>query len=232
MLSKYSWVVPLKDKRGISIVNAFQKIWVDEGGEFHKKFFKRFLKINKIEMYSTCNEGKSVVAERFIRTLKNKIFKDMTAVSKNVCFYVLGNIVDKCNNTVHRSIKMKPTDVTFDSYAEYNEDANVTKPKFKVGDHVKISKYKSIFSKGYTQNWSEDVFVVSKIKDTVRSTYVISDLNGEPITGNFYEKELQKTSQEKFRIEKVLKRKGDKLYVKWKGYDNSFNSWIDKKDLV
>ena len=103
---------------------------------------------------------------------------------------------------------------------------------FKVGDHFRISKYKTIFAKGYTQNWSEKVFIISKIKNTVPQTYVIIDLNGEPITGSFYEKELQKTSQEKFRIEKVLKRKGDKLYVKWKGYDNRFNSWIDKKDLI
>ena len=155
----------------------------------------------------------------------------MTAVSKNVYFDVLDDIVNKYNNTVHRSIEMKPIDVTSDSYTEYNEDSHVTKPKFKVGDCVRISKYKNIFAKGYTQNWSEEVFVVSKIKDTVPWTYVISDLNSEKIAGSFYEKELQKTSQEKFRIEKVLKRKGDKLYVKWKGYNNSFNSWIDKKDL-
>ena len=109
------------------------------------------------------------------------------------------------------------------------KDSNVTKPKFNVGDHVRISKYESNFAKGYSQNWSEEIFVVSKIKDTVSWTYVISDLNGEKIAGNFYEKELQKTSQEKSRIKKVLKRKGDKLYVKWKGYDNSFNSWINKK---
>ena len=109
---------------------------------------------------------------------------------------------------------------------------NEKEPKFKVGDHVRISKYKNIFAKGYTQNWSEEVFVVSEIKNTIPWTYVISDLNGEPIIGCFYEKELQKTSQEKFRIEKVLKRKGDKLYVKWKGYDDSFNSWSDKKDLI
>ena len=146
-------------------------------------------------MYSTYNEGKSVVAERFIRTLKNKLFKHMTAVSKSVYFDVLDDIVNKYNNTVHRTIKMKPIDVTSDSYAEYNEDSNVTKPKFKVGDHVRISKYKNIFAKGYTQNWSEEIFVVSKIKNTVPWTYVISDLNGEPITGSFYEKELQKTSQ-------------------------------------
>ena len=118
-------------------------------------------------MCSTYNEGKSVVAERFIRTLKNKIFKHMTAVSKNVYFDVLDDIVNKYNNTVHRTIKMKPIDVTSDSYAEYNEDSNVTKPKFKVGDHVRISKYKNIFAKGYTRNWSEEVFVVSKIENTI-----------------------------------------------------------------
>ena len=126
---------------------------------------------------------------------------------------------------------MKPIDVTPDSYAEYNEDSNKKDPKFKVGDHVRISKYKNIFAKGYTPNWSEEVFVVSKIKNAVPWTFAINDLNGEPITESFYEKELQKNSQEKFRIEKMLKRKGNKLYVKWKGYDNSFNSWINEKDL-
>ena len=117
-------------------------------------------------MYSTYNEGKSVVAERFIRTLKNKIFKHMTAVSKNVYFDVLDDIVNKYNNTVHRTIKMKPIDVTSDSYAEYNEDSNEKDPKFKVGDRVRISKYKNIFAKGYTQNWSE-VFIISKIRNAV-----------------------------------------------------------------
>ena len=97
---------------------------------------------------------------------------------------------------------------------------------------MRISKYKNIFAKGYTLNWSEDVSVVSKIKNKVSWIYVINDLNGEEITGTFYEKELQKTNQKEFRIEKVIKRKGDNLYVKWKGYDNSFNSWINKKDLV
>ena len=126
-------------------------------------------------MYLTYNEGKSLAAERFIRTSKSKIFKHMTAASKNVYFDVLDNIVNKYNNTVHRTIKMKPIDVTSDSYAEYNEDFNKKDPKFKVGDHVRISKYKNIFAKGYTQNWSEKVFVVSKIKDTIPWTYVISD---------------------------------------------------------
>ena len=127
---------------------------------------------------------------------------------------------------------MKPIDVTDDSYAEYNEDFNKKDPKFKVGDNVRISKYKNIFAKGYTPNWSEEVFVINKIENTVPWTYVINNLNGEEIIGSFYEKELQKTNQKEFIIEKVLKRKDDKLYVKWKGYDNYFNCWINKKDLV
>ena len=180
-------------------------------------------------MYSIHNEGKSVIAERFIRTLKNKIFKHMTAISKNVYFDVLDDIVNKYKNTIHRTIKMKPVDVKDNTYVDSKKEVNDKDSKFKVGDHVRISKYKNIFAKGYTPNWSEEIFVVNKIKNTVPSTYVINDLNGEEITGIFYEKELQKTNQKEFRIEKVIKRKDDKLYVKWKGYNNSFNSWIDKK---
>ena len=144
---------------------------------------------------------------------------------------MLNDIVNKYNNTVHRTVKVEPIDVTNDSYAEYNENSNKKDPKFKIGDRARISKYKNIFAKGYAPNWSEEVFVVSKIKNTVPWTCVVSDLNGEKTIGSFYEKEFQKTSQEKFRIEKVLKRKGNKFYVRWKGYDNSFNSWINKKDL-
>ena len=123
---------------------------------------------------------------------------------------------------------MKPIDVTYDSYAEYNVDSNEKDPKFKIGDHVRISKYKNILAKGYTPNWSEEVFVISKIKNTVPCTYVISDLKGEEIVGTFYEKELQKTNQKKFRIENVIKRKENMLFVKWKGYDSSFITWILK----
>ena len=229
----------------MSIVNAFRsildrskrkpkekKIWVDQGSEFYNSYFKKWLKDNDINMYSTYNEEKSVVAERFIRTLKNKIYKCMTATSKNVYVDVLDDIVDEYNNTHHKTIEMKPVDVESDSFAEYNEKSNEKDPKFKVGDHVRISKFKNVFAKGYSPNWSEEIFIVKKIKNTVPWTYVISDLNGEEIVGSFYKKELQKTNQKEFRIEKVIKRKGNKLYVKWKGYNNSFNSWIDKKDLI
>ena len=197
LFSKYAGVVPLKDKRGITIVNGFQliiskgrkpnKTWVDQSGELYNKLFKRFLKITNIEMYSTYkyNEGKFVAAERFFWKLKDEIFQHMTAISN---FDLWDDIVNKYNNTVHRTIKMKLIDVTSDSYGKYNEDSNVPQPKFKFGDHVRISKYKNIFAKGYTQNLTEEIFFGSKIKNTVLSTYVISDLNGEPIAGSFYEK--------------------------------------------
>ena len=123
---------------------------------------------------------------------------------------------------------MKPIDVKDNTYIDFGKEVNDNDPKFKVGDHVRISKYKNIFAKGY----AEEVFVIKKIKSTVPWTYVINYLNGEEIIGTFYEKELQKIDQQEFRIEKVIKKKGDKLYVKWKGYDNSFNSWIDRKNLV
>ena len=177
-------------------------------------------------MYSTYNEGKSVVAERFIRTLKTKIYKYMPLGSENVYIDKLDDIVGEHNNTYHRTIKMKPVDVWNKAYIDFKK-GNKT-----YIDHVRISKYKNIFAKGYTPNWSEAVFVIKKFRNTVPWTYIINDLKCEEIIGTFYKKELQKTNQKEFRIEKVIKSKGDKLYVKWKGYGNSCNSWIDKKDLV
>ena len=145
---------------------------------------------------------------------------------------MLDDIAEKYNNKVYRTIKMKPTDVTSDSYSEYNEDTIIKHRKFKVGDHVRISKCKNIFVKGYTSNCSEEIFTISRIENTVPWAYFVSCVNGEKIVGTFYEKELKKTNQKEFRLEKVIQKRGDKLFVKWKGYDNSFNSCIDKKDIV
>ena len=127
---------------------------------------------------------------------------------------------------------MKLVDVKDNTYIDFKKIVNDKNPKSKVGDHVRISKCKNIFAKGYTPNSSEEVFVIKKVKNTVPWTYVINDLKGEEIIGTFYEKELKKTNQNEFRIEKAIKRKGDKLYVKWKGYHSSSSSWIDKKDLA
>ena len=158
IFSKYAWVVPLKDKKGINIVNAFQiilkesnrkpnKIWVDKGSEFYNNSFKKWSQDN-IFMYSTNNEGKFVIAERFIKTLKNKTYKYMTSISKNVYIDKLDDIVKNYNNTCHKSIKMKPVDVKDNTYIGFKKEVNDKNPKFKVGDHIRISKYKNIFAKG------------------------------------------------------------------------------------
>ena len=225
IFSKYARVVPLKDKKGISIVKTFQiilkqsnkktnKIWVDKGSEFYNAYFKKWLRDNDIVMYSTHNEGKPVIVERFIKTLKSKIYKYMTSISENVYIDKLDDIVDEYNNTYHTTIKMKPIDVKDNTHINTSKEINNKDPKFKVGGHVRISKYKNIFAKGYMPNWSEEVFIIKKVKNTIPWTYVINDLNGEEIIGSFYEKELQKTNQKEFRIEKVIRRKENKLYVK------------------
>ena len=159
IFSKYAWVVPLKDKKGISIAKAFQiilkqsnrkqnKIWVDKGSEFYNACFKKCLRDSNIVMYSTHNEGKSVVAERFIRTLKSKMYKYMTSISKNVYIDKLDDIVDEYNNTYHTTIKMKPADVKDNTYINADKEINNKDPKFKVGDHVRISKFKTFLLKG------------------------------------------------------------------------------------
>ena len=235
-------------KKGISIANAFQKvldksgrkpkkIWVDKGSGFYNSSFKKWLKDNDINMCSIHNEGKSDVAERFIRTLQTKIYKYMTSISKTVFIDKLDDIVNKYNNIYHRTIKMKLVDVKDNTYIDSTElqsskEVNNKDPKFKAGDHAKISKYKNIFAKGYTPNWSEEVFVIKKVRNTVPWAYFINDLNSDEIIESFYEKELQKANQQEFKIEKTIKKKFDKLCVKSKAYNSSFNSWIDKKDLI
>ena len=172
VFSKHVWVIPLKDKKGVSIVNAFQqilkelgkkpnKIWVDKGSEFYYNSFKKWLGNNDIEMYSIHNEGKSVAAERFIGTLKNKIYKYMTSISKNVYIDKLDDIVDEYNN--NRSIKMKPVDVKDDKYIDFEKDVNKD-PKFKVGDYVRISNIKIFLLKDTCQISRKKFLLVVKLK--------------------------------------------------------------------
>ena len=143
-------------------------------------------------MYSTYNESKSVVAERFIRTLKNKLYKHMTATGKKVYYDLLDDVANKYNNTWHNSVKMKPIDVKVDKRV-YIDEHNKKSARFNVGDRVRISKFKNIFAKVYTPNWSKGIFIIDKINDTIPYTYNIKDLNDEEIIGGFYDKELQKT---------------------------------------
>ena len=178
IFSKYAWFIPLKDKKGVTIACAFQKfldksnrkpnkISVDKGSEFYNSSFKKWLNDNDIDIYSIHNEGKSVAAERFIRTLKTKIYKHMISTSKNVYIDKLDDLVDEYNSTYHRAIKIKPVDVKDNAYIDSSKEVNNKDRKFKVSDHIKNSKYKNISVKAYTPNWSEEVFVIKKVKKTV-----------------------------------------------------------------
>ena len=223
VFSKYGWIVSLKDKKTESVSSAFDKIfkkaerkpemlWTDKGSEFVSKHFKEFLKKNKIELYYTENEEKSSVVESWNKTMKNRMWKMFSANNNTVYWDKLDKLVDGYNNTKHSSIEMTPIEAS----KKENEEkvfANLygdliylkpKKPKFSIGDKVRISKYKRrVFYKGYTPNWTEEIFVVDKILLTKPVTYKIVDLLGEEIEGSFYEKELQKAKQQTFRIEKL-----------------------------
>ena len=228
IFSKYGWLIPLKDKTDKSVASALktifkewkpEKMWVDKGKEFYNKDVK-----DLIELYSTESEEKSSVVERWIRTMKEKIWKYFSANSTNVYIEALPDLVREYNNTRHSSIKMTPVKaskkenelrVWRNLYPEHLEIHDI-KPKFSVGDKLRISKKKKTFEKGYTTRWTEEIFTIVEVKHTSPVTYKIADLNGEEITGTFYKPELQKTSQELFRIEKVIKRGKNKYLVKWK----------------
>ena len=149
----------------------------------------------------------------------------MTSISKNVYIDKLGDVVNEYNNAYHRTIRMKPLDVKDNTYIDSMELHSNEDPNLEVGDHVGILRYKNIFANGCTPNWSEETFVIKKVKNSIPWTNVINDLNGTEIFGTFFEKELQKTNQREFRTKKVIKKKGDKLFIKWKGCDSSFNRY-------
>jgi hypothetical protein len=251
VFSKYGWMRPLKHKTGEEVAAAFRDIfdsqtngvmrkpdmlWVDDGKEFYNKHVKPL-----VQIYSTQNFEKSCVAERWVRTMKGIMFKFFTANNTRRYIDVLQDLVLHYNQTKHSSIKMTPTMasdpknkhiVYSNLYDDMIHDSSKPKQKFSVGDHVRITKKHGVFDKSYLPLWTEELFEISAIQYTIPITYKIKDMNGEEIKGTFYEQELQKSSQEVFRIEKVLKTKGNKLFVKWLGYSDDFNSWVDKGDVV
>ena len=266
VFSKYGWAIPLKTKTGVEVTRAFanlwqkqkpppQKLWTDKGKEFYNKPMKDLLKKHHVQIYSTENEEKSSVVERWNRTIKRIMWKYFTANNTSEYIKVLPDIIHKYNNTYHRSIKCSPTiarepssyqhvfNSLFDSDEKRSTSSSsssassiVKPPKFKVGDRVRIVKKKNIFEKGFTPNWTEELFTISAVKRTQPVTYTLADTKGESIQGTFYEQELQKTKQEIYRIEKVVKKRKrndgtQEVYVKWKGYNNNFNSWIPIEDL-
>ena len=251
LFSKYGWIVPLKTKTGLEVAKAFESLlvknkpkmlWVDKGKEYYNKNVLDLLAKDKIKVYSTENEEKSAVCERWNRTIKDKMYKRFTMQNNTVYVDILPKILASYNNSRHRSIGMTPIQarkpenygkVYFNLYGDLARDNKKNdKPAFVIGDRVRISKYKRVtFDKGYTPNWTEEVFIIDEIRFTNPITYKIKDLNGEVIKGTFYREELQKTDQEVYRIEKIIRKSKGKALVKWKGYPDEFNSWVPAGDL-
>lgn len=244
IFSKYGWIKPLKQKTGVAVANAFEnifsegrkpeKLWVDKGTEFYNKHVKGL----GVELYSTENEEKSCVIERWNRTMKEKMFKYFSANSTRRYINVLSDMVDNYNSTKHSSTRMTPIEAskkTNENIVWFRLNGKVNteliKPKLSIGDRVRITKIKKTFEKGYTPRWTEEVFTISQVQYTYPPTYKITDESGEEIQGTFYEQELQKTNQQIFRIEKVIRKRGNKSLVKWLGYPESMNSWVDNKSI-
>ena len=244
IFSKYGWVIPLKNKKGETVAEALknifeerkpEKLWTDKGTEFYNKNVKKL-----IEIYSTENEEKSSIVERWIRTMKEKMWKYFTDNNTYTYIDVLPDLVEDYNNTVHSSTKLTPVEaskkkneltVWRNLYPDRLKIHDLT-PKFSVGDKVRITKKKKVFEKGYTTRWREEIFKIMEIQNTNPITYKLEDLNEKEIKGTFYEPELQKTKQQVFRIEKVLKKGKNKSLVRWKGYDETFDSLVDNEDLI
>ena len=248
IFSKFAWVIPLKDKKGITIKNALEKIfkqrkpkflWTDNGKEFYNKQVQDLLNENNIKLYSTNNsEIKSAVIERFNRTFKNMMYKKFTENNNTIFYNILDELLNNYNNKYHSTIKMTPIEgskkVNENKIKNiYNFEKTKKPSKFKIGDKVRISLEKNIFEKGYDTNWTQEIFVIYDIKYSNVPYYYLKDLNNEKLQGTFYTQELQKTKQDDlYTIEKILKTNKNKIYVKWRGYDSSFNSWINKNTVT
>lgn len=249
IFSKFAWALPIKNKTGAVVAQALENIFesgvvpknfhTDMGKEFFNSHVKRLMDLYKINHYSTYSTKKAAIVERFNRTLKNQMWKQFSFNGSYKWLDLLPKLVDDYNNTVHRTIGMKPIDVDVEAERRLRNTVFANKfeirrrPKFKVGDHVRISKYKSVFDKGYTPNWTSEIFKIRKVQHTVPYTYLLEDAEGTEILGGFYECEILKVLYpDLFLVEKIIRRKGNKVYVKWLGFDNSHNVWLDKENVL
>ena len=249
VFSKYAWSVPLKDKTGLTTLNALKEIvnksgricnhlWVDQGREFYNKHFDEWLKENNVVRYSTFGEHKSAIVERFNRTLKTEMWKRSTAKNTRNWIDMLDDLVKRYNNKVHSTIGMSPVAASKEENSVKVSKNNEKRrgslrkgvKKFVVGDTVRISRTKLLFERGFHPNWTEEIFTVVNVNNTVPITYKLKDSSGEALDGSFYNEELQKTTQQIYRIEKVIRRKNingvEHVLVKWMGYNEKFNQWI------
>lgn len=248
IFSKYAWAVPIKSKTATDVTNAINKVLIvgnvprnihsDMGKEFYNVQFENLMRHYKINHYSTFTAIKAAIVERFNRTLKSKMWQQMHYNGSYKWISILDNIVDSYNHTKHRTIKLKPSEVDkqnekilLQTVYMHKKELSL-KHKYNVGDSVRISKYKSLFEKGYEPQWTTEIFSIFKIQYTQPITYLLKDYEENKIKGAFYELELQKVKYpDIYLIEKILKRRGGKMYVKWLGFNSTHNSWINNNNL-
>lgn len=247
-LSKYAWAVPVKRKTGKDVTAAMElvlrqgrvptNLQTDQGKEFYNASFKSLMSRYRINHYSTYSNLKASIVERFNRTLKNKMWMQFSLRGSYKWLDILNDLVAAYNSSKHRTIGMKPNEVTAAKVETLLKRLQPRKrsrkiPKFRIGDKVRISKNKHVFEKGYTPNWTTEIFTVDRVvASTSPVTYKLKDYQDKPISGGFYEEELLRVEYpDTYLVEKVLKKRGNKVYVKWLGFDSSHNSWINKTDM-
>ncbi|XP_015124730.1 uncharacterized protein LOC107046590 [Diachasma alloeum] len=249
IFSKYAWAVPTKTKNGKDVSSAIasileygrvpQKLHVDRGKEFYNSEFKKLMQDYGITMYSTFSNLKASICERFNRTLKEKMWKQFSLHGTYEWIPIVKSLLLSYNDTKHGTIWMKPKDVTaaHEKYLLHHVYGKLKTPrtkkiKFKVGDKVRVSKYKNIFGKGYIPNRTTEIVTISEVLNSNPVIYKLIDYKDQPIEGGFYQEELTKiTYPDVYLVEKILRRRGNKVFIKWLGFDNSHNSWIDKDAL-
>lgn len=252
IFSKKAFARPVKNKTGQEVTRAMQSILdtfdhsiknlhVDMGKEFYNKTMKNMLRDRNINLYSTFSGKKAAMVERFNRTLKNKMWKTFSFRGSYKWIDILSELIADYNDTKHRTIKMKPNNVNIRNEqlllnTVYNRKWDImskSKAKFNIGDQVRLSKYKHIFEKGYTPNWTTEIFKIKKVQYTNPITYILVDLDGHHIQGSVYEPELQLVKfPDLYLVEKIIKTRGNQLYVKWLGFNSQHNSWINKNDIL
>jgi hypothetical protein len=241
--TKFAWGIPVKSKTANEISNAMTKILthrspkllqVDNGKEFYNIIFDTLMTKYKIKKYSTYSTTKACIIERFNRTLKTNMYKEFTSRGSRKWISILPMLINNYNNSKHRTIGMTPSqaDENPSLVVLKRRDIPFSKIKYQVGDKVRISIKKAVFSKGYLENWSTEVFTVYKVNKTSPPTYQLQDYTGKPISGCFYTEEISKTNYpHDYLIEKIIRRKGNKVYVKWLGFDTIHNTWIKASDI-
>ena len=246
VFTKYGYSIPMKTKSSRETAESFEQVLkhnkpetlqVDRDKAYLGKSFQEMLKRYKIKMFHSNTHLKSSVVERWNQTLLNTIYKSFTAKNTQTWYKILPTIVKTYNNTIHSTTKFKPKDINRENYElawinTHSKPIKSKSPKYKIGDIVRISRYKNVFAKGYRPNFSEELFIIDIVNKGKPPTYILKDLNGAKIQGQFYEQELAKYNykgeQEPFIIDSILKEKGNKYFVSWKGYNSDFNSWVLK----